>query len=101
MSYVLPEPMVVPSGSRVEIHTEFDNFETNPRARKGETAKGRYGLALEYEEPRVQGADLIVQPITRVRGTATGLPARTESNADLRRCLVTRVGFRELSIIPK
>jgi hypothetical protein len=34
------------------IHTEFDNFETNPRARKGESANGRYGLALEYEEPR-------------------------------------------------
>lgn len=53
ITYVLREPMMVQPGSRIEIHTEFDNFETNPRARKGESAKGSYGLALEYEEPRV------------------------------------------------
>jgi hypothetical protein len=52
ISYVLREPLLIRSGTRIKIQTEFDNFETNPRARKGEPAKGRYGLALEYDEPR-------------------------------------------------
>ena len=53
ISYLLSESLLIRSGSRVEIHTDFDNFETNFRARKGESAKGTYGLALEYDEPRV------------------------------------------------
>ncbi|HYI93671.1 MAG TPA: hypothetical protein VEX68_09010 [Bryobacteraceae bacterium] len=50
VSYLLDEPMMIRSGSRIEIHTEFDNFETNPRTRRGQSADGRYGLMLEYEE---------------------------------------------------
>jgi len=53
ISYLLLQPLLIRSGNRVEIHTAFDNFETNPRARKGEPGKGSYGLAMEYDEPRV------------------------------------------------
>jgi hypothetical protein len=62
ISYVLREPIAVRSGSRVEIQTEFDNFETNPRARKGVPAKARYGLALEYEQRVIKELTLSHSP---------------------------------------
>lgn len=63
IAYQFVRPLAVPSGSRIAINVEFDNFETNPRARKGEPAKGRYGLALEYEQRRnVSGQTLSSSP---------------------------------------
>jgi hypothetical protein len=48
ISYTQKEPLLVRAGSRVVVSAEFDNFETNPRSKKGMAAKGQFALGLEY-----------------------------------------------------
>jgi hypothetical protein len=46
--YVEQKPLLVRSGTQIVISSEFDNFETNPRSKRGVVATGQFALGLEY-----------------------------------------------------
>ena len=48
ISYVERKPLLVRAGSQIVISAEFDNFETNPRSKRGAVASGQFALGLEY-----------------------------------------------------